>query len=63
MFIFLHIKFSCCDNITAGNSETKCYKDLHLIRCSGGLNSGIASIFMRGGCKSDVMDFLYYHEL
>ena len=60
---FLHTKFSCSDNITARNSKTKCYKELHLSRFSGGLSTGVASIFMRGGRKSDIMDFLYYHEL
>ena len=64
MFIFfLHIKFSCSDNITARNSKTKCFKVLHLGRFSGGLSTGIASIFMRGGRKSGIMNFLYYHEL
>ena len=54
---------SCSDNIAARNSKTKCYKELHLSRCSGALSTAVASIFMHGGCKSDVMDFLYYHEL
>ena len=63
MFIFLRIKFSFSDNITARNSKTKCYKKLHLIRCSGGLSTGVARIFIGGGYKSVIMDFLYYHEL
>ena len=63
MFIFLHVKFSCSDNVTARNSKTKCYKKLHLSRCSGGLNTYVASIFMQGGRKYDIMDFLFYHEL
>ena len=63
MFIFLHVKFSCSDNIAVRNSKTKCYKELHLCRCSGGLSTGVASIFMRGDRKSDIMDFLYYYEL
>ena len=45
-FFFLHIKFPCSGDITARNSKTKCYKKLHLSRCSGGLSTGIASIFM-----------------
>ena len=63
MFIFLHIKFSCSDNITARNSKTKCYKELHLNRCIWSLRTGVASIFMWGGRQSDIVDFLYYHEL
>ena len=63
MFIFLHIKFSCSDNIVPRNGKTKCYKELHLSRYSGGLSTGVASIFMRGGRKSDIMDILYSHEL
>ena len=64
MFIFfLHIKFSCSDNITARNSKIKCYKQLHLSKCRGGLTTSVASIFIRGGRKSDTMDFLFYHEL
>ena len=63
MFIFFHIKFSCSDNITARNSKIKYYKELHLSRCSGRLSTGIAKIFMQEGRKSDIMDFLYFHEL
>ena len=59
LLFFLHIKFSCSDNITARNSKNKCYKKVHISRCSGGLSTGVASIFMLGGCKSDIMDFLY----
>ena len=59
MFIFFFIS----DNIAAKNSKTNCYKELRLSRCSGGLSTGVASVFMRGGRKSDIMDFLYYHEL
>ena len=59
IFFFLNIKFSCSDNITARNSKTKCYKKLHLKRCSGVLRTGAASIFMREGCKSGIMDFLH----
>ena len=63
MFIcFLHIKFSCSDNITARNSKTKCYKELRLSRCSGFLSTFVANIFMWGVGKSDIMDFLFYHE-
>ena len=57
------MKFSCSDNITTRNSKTKCYKELDLGRCSGGLSPGLDSIFMRGGRKSDIIDFLYYYEL
>ena len=46
-------------NITARNSKTKCYKKLHLSRYSGGLSTGVASIFIPGGRKSDIIDFLY----
>ena len=59
----LHTKFSCCDNIAPRNSKNKCYKELHLSRSSGGLSTGVASIFMQGGRKSDIMDLSYYHEL
>ena len=59
----LHIKFSCSDNITPRNIKTKCYKVLHLSRCNGGQSTGVASIFMWGGRKSDIMNFLYYHQL
>ena len=63
-FLFLlRIKYSCSDNTTPRNSKTKYYKELHLSRCNGGLSSGAASIFMREGRKSDIMDILYYHEL
>ena len=55
---FLYIKFSCSDNIAARNSKIKCYEELHLSRFSGGFSTGVA-IFMRGGRKSDIMDFLY----
>ena len=40
MFIFVHVNFSCFDNITAKNSKTKCYKQLYLSRCSGGGGGG-----------------------
>ena len=50
LFVYLfklnQIKFSCTDNITARNSKTKCYEELHLSGCSGGLRTGIASIFV-----------------
>ena len=59
----LHIKFSGSDYFTPRSSKTKCYKELNLSRCSEGLSTGVAGIFMRGGRKSDVMDFLYDHEL
>ena len=62
-FVFMHTKFPCSDNITARNSKTKYYKELHLSRFSGGLSTSVASIFMRGGRKFDIVDFLYYHEL
>ena len=58
MFIFLQIKFSCPDNITARNSKVKYYKELHLSRCIGGLSTDIASIFVQGGRKSDITPFL-----
>ena len=32
-------------------------------RCSGDLSTGLARTFMRGGRKSDIMDFLFYHDL
>ena len=51
-------KFSCSDNITTRKSRTKCYKKLHFGGCSGGLCTAVASILMRGGRKSDIMDFL-----
>ena len=58
MFIFVHVNFSCFDNITAKNSKTKCYKQLYLSRCSGGgLNFDVVRIFLQGGRKSDIMDF------
>ena len=53
-----NVYFFCSDNITPGNSKTICYKELHLSRCSGGLSIGVACIFMRGGRKSIIMDFL-----
>ena len=59
IFVFLHIKFSCSDNIIVRNSKTNCYKELHLSRCSESLSTGVASIFMQGGCESDIMDVLY----
>ena len=58
LFLFLHIKFSCPDNIAARNSNTKCYKNLNLSKRSRGLITGVVSIFMRRGCKSDIMDFV-----
>ena len=39
--------------------ETECYKKLHFSRGSGGLNTGVASMLMQGGRKSDIVDFLY----
>ena len=57
MFIFVQVKFSCFDNITAKSSKTKCYKQLHLSGCSGGLSFDVVSILLRGGRKSDIMDF------
>ena len=45
------------------NSKTKCYKELHLSRSSGGISTGAARIFVRGGGKYDIIDPLYYHEL
>ena len=45
------------------SSKTKCYKELDLSRCGGGLTTDVVSIFMRGGRKSDIMDFLLYREL
>ena len=64
MFFFsFQVKFSCSDNITARNSKTKCYEELHLSRCCGSLSTYVASIFMRRSRKSDIMDFLFYHEL
>ena len=56
---FFADKFSCSDNITARNNKTKRYKKLHLRRCSGCLSTGVACILVRGGPKSDIMDFLY----
>ena len=58
IYLFLHIKFSCSSNITARISKTKCQKKLVLSRCSGGLSTVVANIFIRGGRKSDIMDFL-----
>ena len=55
----LHIKFSCSDNITPRNSKT----EPHLSRCSEEFSTGVTSIFMWGGRKFDIMDFLCYHEL
>ena len=60
---FLHIKFSCSDNITVRNNKAKFCKELHLNRCSEGLNTGVPSIFLQGGLKSDTMDFYIKHEL
>ena len=34
-------------------------KKLPLSRCSEGLSTDVASIFMQGCRKSDIMDFLY----
>ena len=59
ILFFFAYQISCSDNITPSNSKTKCYKELHLSRCSGGLSTSVASIFMWGGPKSDIMDFLY----
>ena len=61
MFFAYQIFLLC--NIAARNSKPKCYKELHFSRCSGSLRTGVASIFMRRGRKSDIMAFLYYHEL
>ena len=53
------MKLFCSNNITAGNSKTKCYNEPHPNRFSGSLSTGVASIFMWGGRKSEIMDFLY----
>ena len=34
-----------------------------LSRCSEGLSTDVASVFTQGGRKSDIMDFLFDHEL
>ena len=57
IYFFLHVKFSCSDNITARHSKTKYCKELHLSRCSGGLSIYVTSIFMGGGRKSDNVNF------
>ena len=54
----LHVKHSCSGNITTRNSKAKCYKELHLRRCSGGLSTDVA-IFMWVGRESDIMEFFY----
>ena len=56
-------KVQCLFILHFRNSKTKCYKELHLSRCSGGLSTAVANIFMRGGRKSDIMDSLFYHKL
>ena len=43
----------------ARNNKTTFYKKLHLSRCSESLSTGVAFIFMQGGCNSYTMDFLY----
>ena len=59
IYLFLPSKFSCSDIITARNSLTKFYKKLHLSRCSEGLSTGVASISMPEGRRSDITNFLY----
>ena len=49
--------------MTPRKRKTKFYKELYLSKYGGGLSTGVASIFMRGGLKSDIMVFLFYHEL
>ena len=56
LFIYLHFKFFCSDNITPRNSKTKYYKELNLSKCSGSLCTDEASIFMGGGLKSGIVD-------
>ena len=63
MFIFLHIKFFYSNNNTAKNSKTKCYKELHLADVVAVLVLMQPTFFLREGHKSDIMDFLFYHEL
>ena len=60
---FLHVKVPYSDNTAGRNSKTKCYKEPHLSACSGDLSTDAASIFMQGGRKFDIMDFLFYNEL
>ena len=53
--------FFCTSNflpliILQPETVTKYYKELHLSRCSGCLSTGVASIFMQGGRKSNIMD-------
>ena len=43
----------------ARNNKTTCYKKLHLSRCNESLSTGVAFIFMQGGCNSYTMDFYY----
>ena len=58
MFIFF---FFCTSNflpliILQLQTVTKYYKEPHLSRCTGCLSTGVASIFMQGGRKSNIMD-------
>ena len=39
LFIYLHFKFSCSNNITARNSENNCYKEPRLSKWSGALST------------------------
>ena len=59
LFIYLHFKFFCSDNITPRNSKTKYYKELNLSKCSGSLCTDEASTFMGGGLKYGIVDILY----
>ena len=67
LFIYLfksnQIKFSCTDNITARNSKTKYYEELHLSGCRGGFRTSLAvqlvQHFCVDGFRSDIVDFLH----
>ena len=39
--------------------KPKCYKEQILSRFSGVLSTGVSSIFIQGGRKSDIMGVLY----
>ena len=63
IYIFLRIKFSFSDNITAKNSKTKYYKKLHITRCSRGLRTGVPVFLCGEVVKLILWTFYINHEL
>ena len=59
-YYYLHMKFSCSDNIIPETVKLNVTKRYILVDVVGVLAlTGVASIFVRGGRKSDIIDFLY----